>query len=275
MDVAQDLGQPRSWGDMSQIPAFGGTFANEAWKKLGVLSRANVGGFPCEMVHGGLGLKWGFGTGCTGNAAIRFALAFVEAMALYFPVHFLPILLTRPNSILHLHRIVLPTIRHVLRSAMFLSTFVSSCWYGVCVTRSIIFARLFPWISHDIWDGPYGGIMVGSLMCGGSIWIENGRRRGEMALYVLPRAIRSLLPYKWMRSGIGAKLIECVVFVVSLASLLTAAVHRPDSLRGLSRWALAFVVKGPNEGYWKHRKASTQIFRPSTPETSSMAMASR
>jgi hypothetical protein len=86
MDVAQDLGYPRSWGDFAQIPAFGGILANEAWQKLGVTSRADVGGLPCEMVHGDLGLRWGLGNGCTGNAAIRFALAFVEAMALYLPV---------------------------------------------------------------------------------------------------------------------------------------------------------------------------------------------
>jgi len=236
-----------------------------------VTSRADVGGFPCEVVHGGLGLKWGFGGGCAGNAAIRFALAFIEAMVLYLPVHFLPILLTRPSSIIHLHRVALPTILHACRSATFLSTFLTSCWYGVCLTRSIVLARLFPRISHDVWDGPYGSIMVGSLLCGSSIWVENGRRRGEMALYVLPRAVRSLLPYKWMgRDNLAIKLIERFVFAVSLASLLTAAVHRPDALRGLSRWTFAFVMKGPNAGFWKRRKimSRTPIAptpRPSTP----------
>jgi hypothetical protein len=130
----------------------------------------------------------------------------------HLQVHFLPIFLTRPSSILRLHRVVLPTVLHACRSATFLSTFVSSCWYGVCLTRSIFLARLFPWISHDIWDGPYGSMMAGSLLCGSSIWIENGRRRGEMALYVLPRAIRSLLPYKWMKHGNSSiKLIERLV----------------------------------------------------------------
>jgi hypothetical protein len=84
--MAQDLGHPPSWGDPVQIPAYGGSFANATWQKLGVTSRTNVGGFPCEMVHGGLGLKWGFGNSCTGNATIRLAVAFVEAMALYLPV---------------------------------------------------------------------------------------------------------------------------------------------------------------------------------------------
>lgn len=46
-------------------------------------------------------------------------------------------------------------------------------------------------------------------MCGSSIWIENGRRRGEMALYVLPRALRACLPETWVRRGNpGFRLVE-------------------------------------------------------------------
>lgn len=48
------------------------------------------------------------------------------------------------------------------------------------------------------------------------------------------------------------------MFILSLASLLTTAVHRPDSLRGLSRWTLAFVMRGPNAGFWKRRKDMAQ-----------------
>lgn len=60
---------------------------------------------------------------------------------------------------------------------------------------------MLPWIPHDFWDGPFGCAFAGSLVCGGSIWIEQGRRRGEMALYVLPRAIRACLPERWVSSG--------------------------------------------------------------------------
>lgn len=46
-------------------------------------------------------------------------------------------------------------------------------------------------------------------MCGSSIWIEDGRRRGEMALYVLPRALRACLPNAWVKSGNrGVKVVE-------------------------------------------------------------------
>ena len=46
-------------------------------------------------------------------------------------------------------------------------------------------------------------------MCGSSIWIEDGRRRGEMALYVLPRALRAWLPNAWVKSGNrGIRMVE-------------------------------------------------------------------
>lgn len=86
MGLSQELGHPASWGDPAQLPAYGGTIANATWKKFGVTSRHGVGGFPCEVVHGGLGASWGLGDGCTANASLRFLLAFAEAIALYLPV---------------------------------------------------------------------------------------------------------------------------------------------------------------------------------------------
>lgn len=98
------------------------------------------------------------------------------------------------------HRIV-ATLLSALRSASFLTAFITSYWYTICLTRSLLLARVFSSVSHDFWDGPYGCILAGCLSCGSSIWIENGRRRGEMSLYVLPRAIRTILPDTWIRSG--------------------------------------------------------------------------
>ena len=106
----------------------------------------------------------------------------------------------QPRDLISLERLM-PTVLGVMRSATFLSTFVQLMWFGVCSTRTFVGARLFPWISHDYFDGPYGSVLVASLICGSSIWIENPRRRGEIALYVLPRAIRTVLSDSWLRSG--------------------------------------------------------------------------
>ena len=43
---------------------------------------------------------------------------------------------------------------------------------------------------------------------------------------------------------------------MSLATLLTKSVHDASALRGLSRWALAFVMNGPNAGFWKKKRQS-------------------
>jgi hypothetical protein len=48
-----------------------------------------------------------------------------------------------------------------------------------------------------------------------------------------------------------------------MSVLMTAATHQPDSLRGLSRWTLAFVTNGPNAGFWKLRRRDPSI--PHTP----------
>lgn len=106
----------------------------------------------------------------------------------------------RPRDLASPERL-LPTLLGVMRSAAFLSTFVQLMWLGVCSTRTFLVARLFPCISHDYFDGPYGCIFVASLICGSSIWIENPRRRGEIALYVLPRAIRTVLSDSWLGGG--------------------------------------------------------------------------
>ncbi|KAI0033177.1 hypothetical protein K488DRAFT_48253 [Vararia minispora EC-137] len=243
-DLAQDLGYPRSWAEPGLVPAFGGPTAASRWAQLGVTGRDTVGGIPCEIVHGAV-----TGSSCSKNVALRGLYAFLEAIALYTPatppqVHFLPSLLINPRSLLSPPKTA-ALLFGVLRSASFLSTFVWSIWASVCLTRTVLLARLLPFISHDFWDGPFGCIMAGCLACGSGIWIENGRRRGEMALYVLPRAIRSWLPNRWLRSGRrGVIAVERLAYALSLAYLMTTATHYPASLRGLARWTLAVVTKG-------------------------------
>ncbi|KAJ7267362.1 hypothetical protein C8J57DRAFT_1132043 [Mycena rebaudengoi] len=206
---------------------------------------------PCQMVHGTVSESLGLEHSCTANAGLRGATALLESMALYLPVHFIPQILRRPKTLLDPWR-VLDTLLGALRSATFLTAFITSFWYTLCLTRTVVLARLFPSISHDFWDGPYGCVMVGSLICGNSIWIENGRRRGEMALYVMPRALRACLPDRWVRSGnSGVRMAERLTLILSLASLLTAATHQPQALRGLSKFALRYVTNGPNVAFWK------------------------
>ncbi|KAF7320338.1 hypothetical protein MKEN_00818600 [Mycena kentingensis (nom. inval.)] len=260
---ARDLGYPVAWGDPAKLPAYGGQVANDAWNQLGIKNRRNLGGIPCEMVHGQVGSSIGLEDSCVANASLRGSRAFLEALAIYVPVQFLPILLTRPLTLLDPRRIA-KSLVGAFRSAMFLSTFLSSFWFSVCLTRTLAAAPLLPSVSHDFWDSDMGCILAGCLVCGSSIWIENGRRRGEMALYVLPRAVRACLPSAWVRRQTkSSRLAERLTFILSLASLLTAANHYPHVLRGLSRWGLRFIVRGPDIALsWRSRKVEEDTRPP-------------
>ncbi|KAF5370237.1 hypothetical protein D9615_010073 [Tricholomella constricta] len=263
--LSTQLGHNASWGDPVALPAYGGAAADAAWKILGVNNRSGVGGLPCELVHGTVGSSLGLEGSCIANSSIRSAMAFLEAIAIYLPAHFLPVLLTRPQTLLNPRR-ALTALFGAIQSATFLSAFVTLYWSAVCITRSLVFARLFPGVSHDFWDGPFGCIFAGSLVCGSSIWIENGRRRGEMALYVLPRAVRACLPDAWVRnSSKKARIAERIAFILSFSTLITAAIHRPETLRGLSRWTLSFITNGPNAGFWKRKRRDPGA--PGTPNT--------
>jgi len=113
----------------------------------------------------------------------------------------------RPRTLLRPHRL-LQTLAGALRSATFLSTFVASYYFAVCFTRTLVLAKCLPFVSHNFWDGPFGCMLGGALVCGSSIWIENGKRRGEMGLYVLPKALRTCLPDHWLKAGKFARIAE-------------------------------------------------------------------
>lgn len=45
-----------------------------------------MGGLPCELVHGSIGVLTGLGNSCIANIVVRFVKAFLEAIAIYLPV---------------------------------------------------------------------------------------------------------------------------------------------------------------------------------------------
>lgn len=84
--LAQELGLSLSWGDPTILPAYGGSLANEVWKRLGVDGRNGIGGMPCELVHDGIGARFGLQNSCIANAGLRAVYAFAQTLVLFLPV---------------------------------------------------------------------------------------------------------------------------------------------------------------------------------------------
>lgn len=134
----------------------------------------SLGFQPCSnIVHPGLT--------CLKNTRARYVRGFSQALGLYIPVYFIPMLISRwlrpsdgswRSSLLHVGA-------SASRSAAFIATFIGTIWATICFSRN--------W-THNETLGP----RLGSFLCGLSILLEKPERRHELALYCLPRALYSI-----------------------------------------------------------------------------------
>ncbi|KAK0626093.1 integral membrane protein [Immersiella caudata] len=204
--MCDDYHWPRAWGDPAvSVP------------------------FPCEVVH------MGTGPSCEYHAFSRFMRSFRWAMATYLPLSLL-LALRKPN---------LQALRGALvsasRSSAFLGAFIALFYYGVCLART----RVGPHIvgtdakARQCIDG---GICVGTgcALCGWSILIEVAGRRKDMALFVAPRAMATLLPRRY---GWDKQWRETAVFAASTAVVFTCVLENKERVRGVLGKVLGSVLR--------------------------------
>ncbi|KAG0739086.1 hypothetical protein G6F57_010880 [Rhizopus arrhizus] len=217
-DYCEKLGLPRSYGDPCS------------------------GRIDCTVVHDGS--TWG----CEVNALYRFMKGFIKIFPVYLSVHLAPPLFFKTSRLME---DPIQSFTHILkasiRSSTFLGTFIGIIWYSICLVRTRIGHQLLD-INQTRLDNTLAPL-VGSMLCGLSLLIESKHRRGEMALYVTPRALFSVTgrllslfkKRKWW-DAFGAKLTEDIVYAASVTIVIHTLYKdknmvRP-SIRGLMSWIL-------------------------------------
>ncbi|KAI1765811.1 hypothetical protein GGR53DRAFT_244618 [Hypoxylon sp. FL1150] len=183
--------------------------------------------FPCEIVH------MGCGPNCEYHAVSRFYRSFKWSMATYLPLN----ILARQKNAKGLRTAFLSA----ARSSSFLAAFITLFYYGVCLART----RLGPHIigkdtkSRQTIDQ---GLCVGSgcFLCGWSILIEKTARRKELALFVTPRAMATLLPRKY---PLEKQWRETFVFAFSTAVVFTCIRENRRRVRGMLGNVLSSVLE--------------------------------
>lgn len=141
---------------------------------------------PCELVHSG------FGPSCHWHAAMRFLGAFKIALATSLPLQIL--MKARKLSWMAFER----ALKDALRSAAFLGSFVGLFYYGVCLSRTCLGPKLLrpDKITPMMWDQGLC-IRAGCMLCGWSILIEAAKRRQEIASFVAPKALATILSRRY------------------------------------------------------------------------------
>lgn len=184
--------------------------------------------FNCEIVH------MGTGPSCEWHFLTRFLKGFTMAMGMYGSINL--VLQLRSPSIKGFKRATISSIR----SSAFLGAFIAIFYYGVCLARSRIGPRL---IGTDAKSAQKldSGICIGTgcALSGWSILLENEGRRKDIALFVAPRALATVLPrryemrYQWR---------ETLAFASSVAIVFTYAQENPARVRGVLGRVLARVL---------------------------------
>lgn len=184
---------------------------------------------PCSVVH------MGTGANCHYHAAVRFTRAFRFALATNLPLQLL--VKARNPSLKSFTRACV----EALRSSTFLGAFVGLFYYGVCLSRTRLGPKLFPssTITPQMWDS---GLCIGTgcVLCGWSILLEAERRREELALFVLPRALGTLLPRGYDKRGFWK---ERGVFAVSVAVVFVAVEEDSGMVRGVLGRLLGGILR--------------------------------
>ncbi|KAI1506327.1 integral membrane protein [Biscogniauxia marginata] len=183
--------------------------------------------FSCEIVH------MGTGPSCEYHALSRFFRSFKWSVATYLPLN----ILARKKNLKGLRTAILSA----ARSSSFLAAFIALFYYGVCLARTRLGPRI---IGKDtkarqtIDSGVCVG--VGCFMCGWSILLENPSRRKDMALFVAPRAMATLLPRRY---SLDKQWRETFVFAFSTAVVFTCVRENRQRVRGVLGNVLGSVLK--------------------------------
>lgn len=162
---------------------------------------------PCELVHSGTGKS------CEIHAVTRFWRSWKFALELYLPLQ----ILTRiRNPELG---VMAEALKAAAKSSSFLAAFVSLFYYSVCLARTRLGPKLFSQktVTPQMWDSGLC-VLAGCLTCGWSILLEKPSRRQEIAFFVAPRALATVLPRVYDKQH---RWREQVVFATSIAVVLT------------------------------------------------------
>lgn len=213
-DMCRDYDWPLAWGDPAvSVP------------------------FPCEMVHMGLA-----GRSCEAHALRRFRAAWLWSMRTYVPLQLVVFLARAFASTKNRRRggDLLRTLLSASRSSAFLGAFITLFYYGVCLARTRV-GPLVLGTSVAARQKLDGGICVGTgcVLCGWSVLLESASRRKELALFVAPRAVATMLPRRY---DADRQWMERVVFAASTAVVFTCVLENKRRVRGVVGSVLRMVL---------------------------------
>ncbi|KAI9103741.1 hypothetical protein DFS34DRAFT_645797 [Phlyctochytrium arcticum] len=201
------------------VAQYGGSDAvvRQVVENMGSIPRA----IPCTVLH-----PWT--EKCLEQGAWTFKKAVKKIAPVYLVLNFVPMMILRSKDLLkrpgHLFQ---RASFSAFRSSLFFGVFVSGYQFLTCGERKLIKHRI---LSCDF-NLAYW--LIG-LLASGSIFIEDQKRRVDLAMYVLPRGVDSL--YRVLRRKAWVPRVqyfEVFMFSMGMGLLLAFFQTEPVAMRGM------------------------------------------
>ncbi|KIJ69733.1 hypothetical protein HYDPIDRAFT_142266 [Hydnomerulius pinastri MD-312] len=201
---------------------------------------------PCGAVH-----PWV--ESCMAVPLPRLATVFKFAFPIYGALHFIPTILFKRKSFLEKPlRMLMRAGWGTIRSSMFLATFIATYQSWFCFKHymhAVLSAQKLLPIPKAIIDffGSKYSYALGGFFGALSLFVEEKKRRGELAMYVLPKGLESA----WLTArGKGwvfktGEFGEMILTAMGMGMVMSIYQNDPQHLSGLVRRILYQFI-GPN-----------------------------
>ncbi|KOS20613.1 hypothetical protein ESCO_005396 [Escovopsis weberi] len=185
--------------------------------------------FPCDLAH------MGSSPSCEIHAVHRFFQSWKWSMSTYLPLT-LALQLRNPRRL-----DPVKAVASASRSSSFLAACITLFYYSICLCRSRIGPRLLG-TDNAARQRIDGGLCVtaGCFACGWGALIETAGRRKDLAMFVAPRALATLLPRRY---PVEQQWHERLVFAASTAVVFAFVLEKPKSARGVFGKILGAVLR--------------------------------
>ena len=193
---------------------------------------------------------------CASHAVAASAATFRKCFPFYLSIHLVPFcVLNAAKALRNPVGTVTTATGATIRSTTFISAFVGSYMASICGLR---WAR-----GGKEHRAAYyaAGIVAGSML-----FIEKKSRRGELALYLLPRAADSLVATMAVKRLVpNVPHADLLLFALVSGGLMHYFENEPETLAGFLRSGIARFTRRPNAP--PPRSASESVFQVVAEET--------
>ena len=186
---------------------------------------------PCAVMHRSTGC-----TGCVSHVGASAAATFRKCFPFYLSIHLVPFaVLNAARALRDPLGTVTKATAATARSTAFISAFVGLYMGTVCTHRNTV--------GKDHRALYY----VAGLVAASALFIEKKSRRAELALYLMPRAVESLVATMTGKRMLPAvPHAELILFCVVSGGLMHLYENEPDTLAGFVKSTIRRFVHRPN-----------------------------